>query len=370
MLFVVLKARVRTRVSKAVAWAKRAMREASRPAPIATGLLCDVFRSRDELLAENAPLRQQLLVASRKNKRPAFRGHERGLVVFLSSIVSRWRDALLLVKPDTVLRWHQEGFRLLWKRKPKANRTRRSALPKETIELIQRMARENRLWGAERMRGELLNLGIRVSKRTVQKYMHSRPIEPHRGQSWKTFLKNHCVWACDFLQLYDIWFRPIFAFFIMNVNTKEVLHVAVTRAPTEQWTAQQLREATPFGAGPQVLIRDGDKKYGPDFDRVAEGAGIQVLQIAPCTPRMNAVCERFLGGVRRECTDHVIILGERHLRGVLGQYVGSYFNTARPHQGIDQRIPLARHACASDRAGKIIAFPVLNALHHDYRRGA
>jgi hypothetical protein len=113
--------------------------------------------------------------------------------------------------------------------------------------------------------------------------MHGRPIDPHRGQSWKTFLKNHSVWACDFLQLYDIWFRPIFAFFIVNVNTKEVVRVAVTRAPTEQWTAQQLREATPFGAGPQVLIRDGDKKYGPDFDRVAEGAGIEVLQIAPCT---------------------------------------------------------------------------------------
>ena len=182
--------------------------------------------------------------------------------------------------------------------------------------------------------------------------------------------KHHSVWACDFLQLYDIWFRPIFAFVLINVNTKEVVHWAVTRTPTEQWTAQQLREATPFGAGPQVLIRDGDKKYGPDFDRVAEGAGIEVLQIAPCTPRMNAVCERFLGGVRRECLDHVIILGERHLRTVLGRYVGSYFNTARPHQGIDQRIPLARHVSASDSAGKIIAFPVLNGLHHDYRRVA
>jgi putative transposase len=370
VLLAVLKARVRACVSKAVAWAKRTIREALRPAPIAAGLLCDVFRSRKELLAENTLLRQQLLVASRSKKRPAFRPHERGLLVFLSSIVSRWRDALLLVKPDTIIRWHREGFRLLWRRKSKANRTRRSALPKETIELIQRMARENRLWGAERIRGELLKLGIRVSKRTVQKYMHARLPDLHRGQSWRTFLKNHSVWGCDFLQLYDIWFRPVFAFFIVNVNTKEVVHWAVTRAPSEQWTAQQLREATPFGAGPQVLIRDGDKKYGPDFDRVAEGAGIEVLQIAPCTPRMNAVCERFLGGVRRECLDHVIILGERHLRSVLGQHVGSYFNTARPHQGIDQRIPLARHVSASDSAGKIIAFPVLNGLHHDYRRVA
>jgi putative transposase len=122
----------------------------------------------------------------------------------------------------------------------------------------------------------------------------------------------------------------------------------------------QPREATPFGAGPQVLIRDGDKKYGPDSDRVAEGAGIEVRQLAPCTPRMNAVCERFLGGVRRECLDHVVILGEGHLKSVLGQYVGSYFNTARPHQGIDQGIPLARQATASDSTGKIVAFPLSN----------
>jgi putative transposase len=185
VLLAVVKARVRACVSKAVARAKRAIREALRPAPVAGGLLCDVFRSRDQLLAENALLRQQLLVASRKNKRPTFRAHERGLLVFLSSIMRRWRDALLLVKPDTIIRWHREGFRLLWKRKSKANRTRRSALSKETLELIQRMARENRLWGAERIRGELLKLGIRVSKRTVQKYLHSRPVDPHRGQSWK-----------------------------------------------------------------------------------------------------------------------------------------------------------------------------------------
>jgi putative transposase len=220
-----------------VAWANRAIRAALRAAAIAGGLLRDAFRSREELLAENALLRQQLLVASRKNKRPAFRAHERGLVVFLSSIMPRGSDALLLVKPDTIIRWHREGLRLLWKRKSKATRTRRSAPSNETIELIQRMAGESRLWRAERIRGELLKLGIRVSKRNVHKYMHSRPIEPHRGQSWKTFLKNHSVWACDFLQPYDIWFRPIFPFLIMNVNTKEVAHVAVTRAPTEQWTA-------------------------------------------------------------------------------------------------------------------------------------
>ena len=220
-------------------------------------------------------------------------------------------------------------------------------------------------------RGELLKVGIHVSKRTIQKYLHQAGGHgPHDGQTWKTFLKNHTTWACDFLQLYDIWFRPIFAFFIVDVNTKRVVHIGVTRAPTEDWTAQQLREVTPFGEGPQLLIRDGDTKYGSAFDRVAEGADIEVVKIAPCAPRMNSVCERFLGGARRECLDHIIILGEDHLRSVLLEHVGSYFNTARPHQGIGQRIPLGKRAIMSDSAGKIVAFPVLNGLHHDYQRVA
>jgi putative transposase len=367
----VLNARVRAAVGKLVTWAKKKLTESFRPMPIITGLVGDVLRSRQELVAENMMLRQQLIVASRKVDKPRFRPHERGLLVFLSSVLRRWREAVLVVKPDTIVRWHREGFRLLWSRKSKSGRVRKSPLAKETIELIERMARENRLWGAERIRGELLKLGIGVSKRTIQKYMHrAGSDDPHDGQSWKTFLLNHSTWACDFLQLYDVWFQPIFAFFIVDVNTKEVVHVGVTRAPTENWTAQQLRDVTPFGKGPQVLIRDGDTKYGAAFDRVAEGADIEVVQIAPCAPRMNSVCERFLGGVRRECLDHVIILGEDHLRSVLKDYAEQYFNTGRPHQGIGQRIPSGRRAPTCDSAGNIVVFPVLNGLHHDYRRVA
>jgi putative transposase len=367
----VLNARVRAAVGKVVTWAKKKLSESFRPLPIITGLVGDALRSRQELVAENMMLRQQLIVASRKADKPRFRPHERGLLVFLSSIVRRWREAVLLVKPDTIVRWHCEGFRLLWSRKSKSGRARKSSLTKETIELIERMARENRPWGAERIRGELLKLGIGVSKRTIQKYMHRAGSDgPHDGQSWKTFLLNHSTWACDFLQLYDVWCQPIYAFFIVDVNTKRVVHVGVTRAPTEQWTAQQLREVTPFGSGPELLIRDGDTKYGAAFDRVAEGANIEVVQIAPCSPRMNSVCERFLGGVRRECLDHVIILGEDHLRSVLSEYVEPYFNTARPHQGIGQGIPVGRRAITSESAGRIVALPVLNGLHHDYRRAA
>ncbi len=319
----------------------RALRNASRPSGVAAGLVSDLTRSRSELIAENAFLRQQLIVASRAVKRPVFRGHERGLLVLLARLLPRWRCALPLVTPETVLRWHRAGFRLFWRNKSRAAGSREPRIAGDVIALIKRMATENRLWGAERIRGELLKLGFRVAKRTVQRYMRgARPPSPRRGQSWAAFLRNHTVWACDFLQTYDLWFRPVFVFFIIDVNARRVVHVVVTRAPTRQWTAQQLRNATPFGQGPRFLIRDRDDKFGPGFDRVANGAGTRVVRTAVQAPLMNSVCERFLGSVRRECLDHLVILPERHLHHVLAEYALSYFNAARPHQGIGQRIPV------------------------------
>ncbi len=245
--------------------ARTAVREALRPAPMVTGFVADVFRSRDELLAENAMLRQQLIVAKRRVKQPAFRPLERCLIVALSSVVKRWQSAILLVKPDTVLRWHREGFRLLWKRKSKPTKQRQPRISAETIELIRDMAVRNKTWGAERIRGELLKLGIRVAKRTIQRHILAvRP--PGDGQSWRTFLRNHVVWACDFVQVYDVWFRPVFAFFVIDVNAKEVIHVGVTRAPNAAWTAQQLRQLTPFGEGPEFIIRDNSAGGGSASD--------------------------------------------------------------------------------------------------------
>ena len=197
------------------------------------------------------------------------------------------------------------------------------------------MATKNRLWGAERIRGELLKLGIKVSKRTVQKYMRSVPERRGRSQTWATFVKNHAddIWCCDFVQTYDLLFRPLFLFFLLNQGSRKVVHVAATRNPTQEWTAQQLRNATMEGLAPRFLIRDRDEKFGATFDRVAEGVGTRVIKTAVQAPNMNPVAERFVGSLRREALDHVLLSGQGRLHQIAAEYV-SYFNRARPHQGI------------------------------------
>ncbi len=193
------------------------------------------------------------------------------------------------------------------------------------------------------------------------------------GQNWATFLRNHAgeIWACDFLPVTDLLFRPMYAFFVIALGSRRVVHVGVTRHPTDAWVAQQLREATPFGQRPRYLIRDRDSKYGPAFTRLAAGTGITELRTAYRAPRQNAVCERFLGSVRRECLDHLLVLGEAHLRRVLREYV-AYFNTMRPHQGLQQRIPDPAAVCAlrPEEGGPVRAVPVLGGLHHTYLRAA
>jgi putative transposase len=235
--------------------------------------------------------------------------------------------------------------------------------------LIRKMATANRLWGAERIRGELLKLGLRVCKRTVQKYMRRAPRSPS-GSHWGTFLRTHAkdIWACDFLQLHDAWFRPIFGFFIVEHARRRVVQVGVTRAPSDAWVAQQLRNATPHGEGPRFLLRDRDSKFGKLFDRAATGVGIRVIRTPVQAPRANGICERFLGSVRRECVDHILVLGDRHLERVLAEYV-RYFNAERPHQGLAQQIPTGA-AKPANTNGRVVETPVLGGLHHAYRRAA
>jgi putative transposase len=336
------------------------------------GSLEDLSRSKSQLIAENALLRQQLIILSRSVKRPTYREADRVLLVLLARVVHPWKQVLFIVQPDTLLRWHRELFRLVWKRKSKAT----SHTPKiaaETVALMKEMAGKNRLWGAERIRGELLKLGIHVGKRTIQKYMRSVRTHHPGGQPWATFLRNHAqeAWACDSLQVTDLFFRPLFACFLIELKSRRVIHVGVTRFPTDAWTAQQLREATPYGHIRKYLIRDNDSKFGPCFAKVEATSGIKILKTPYHAPRANAICERFLGSVRRECLDHMLIIHEKQLHRILNAYV-TYFNRARPHQGIHQQIP---EPCVQSlpfhlEREKIITVPILGGLHHDYQRVA
>lgn len=310
----------------------------------------------------------------RSVKRPRCSPADRALLVLLASRAPAWRSALVIVQPDTLLRWHRALFRCFWRRRSRpVLAERKPKVAAETIALIREMAAANTLWGAERIRGELLKLDIRVAKWTVQKYMRDARSPRRTGQPWATFLRNHAgeTWACDFLQVSDLLFRPLFAFFLVDLGSRRVVHVGVTRHPTDAWAAQQLREATAFAQRPRYLIRDRDSKYGPTFARVAAASGIAELRTAYRAPRQNATCERFLGSVRRECLDHVLVLGKAHLRCVLREYI-DYFNTARPHQGRQQRIPepVAVYAVQPEVEDRVLAVPVLGGLHHMYKRAA
>ena len=339
---------------------------------VLVGAVGDAMRSKADLLLENALLRQQLIVIGRQVKRPKLTWRDRAWLVVLSSRVKNWKNALPIVKPETILRWHRDLFRWVWKRKSDKARRGRPALPSERVALIRRLAKENITWGAERIRGELLKLGLPIAKSSIQKYLKGRRAAKPGSQTWSTFVRNHAsaMWACDFLQTRDVWFRDIFVFVIIELSSRRVVHVGVTRHPNEVWVAQQLREATPFGDGPRFLIHDNDNKYGSQFDRVAAGAGIEVIHTPVRAPRANAICERFMGSLRRECLDYFLILSEQHLLRQVNQYV-LYFNQARPHQGLNQHIPTPPiFSNTAGFEGELIGLPVLNGLHHDYQRRA
>ncbi len=278
---------------------RRRLLVATRPAaaPLVTGALADLVRTKPELLAENALLRQQLLILRRHVKRPRCTPADRALLVLLVSRLPAWRPALLLVQPDTLLRWHRRLFHWSWRRKSRSTApAHRPPRAPETVALIREMAAANRRWGAERIRGEFLKLDIRVARWTVQKYMRDARPPRDAGQSWATFLRNHAddSWACDFLPVTDLLFRPVYAFFVIAPGSRRVVHLGVTPQPTDAWVAQQLREATPFEQRPGHLTRDNDSKYGQAFTRVAEVRGIRVVRTAYRAPKENAACERFL----------------------------------------------------------------------------
>jgi hypothetical protein len=284
-------------MGKFLHWLQERIKHWTKPATsvLIIGILSDLTRSRTDLVAENALLRQQLIVLNRQVKRPQLTNPERIRLVFLSRFTKFWKQALHIVQPDTLLRWHREMFRKYWRRKSQG----KPKISPETIALIQEMAKENQLWGAERIRGELLKLGIEVSKRSIQRYMAKEKKSGTPSQNWATFLKNQVngIWACEFTVVTDWLFRQWYVFVVLELKTRRIVYTGVTKYPTDEWTAQQLREATPWGKGPKYLIRDRDSKYATHFSAMAVSSGIKELKTPYRTPQANGVCERFMGSL-------------------------------------------------------------------------
>ena len=320
-----------------------------------------------DLVAENLALRHQLIVLGRKTKRPPLLPRDRVFWLWLSRSWSRWRDSLIIVKPETVVRWHRKGFKYYWAWKSR-HRGGRPVVNRETRELIRRMSRSNPLWGAPRIHGELLKLGIDVSQASVGKYMvrSRKPPSP----SWRAFLDNHVkdLIAIDFFTVPTVTFRVLFAFLVLAHDRRQILHFNVTEHPTAEWTGRQLLEAFPWDTAPRYLIRDRDGIYGNDFKQCVRALAIKQVLTAPRSPWQNPYVERVIGSVRRECLDHVIVFNESHLRRVLRQYL-LYYHGSRTHLSLEKDAPAPRPMEPPNR-GRVVEFPEVGGLHHRYARRA
>jgi transposase InsO family protein len=288
-----------------------------------------LFSKKADLVAENLALRQQVVVLRRKTKCPRLLQGDRVFWVWLSRAWSRWRDSLIIVKPETVVRWHRQGFKYYWTWKSR-HRGGRSAVAPEVRDLIRKMSRANPLWGAPRIHGELLKLGIDISQATVARYM-PRTYKPP-SQTWRTFLDNHVknIVSIDFFTAPTVTFRVLFVFLVLSHNRRRILHFNVTEHHTAAWTGRQLIGAFPWNSAPRYLIRDRDGIYGSDFTRCVDALGIKQVPIAPRSPWQNPYVERLIGSIRQECLDHVIVLNEEHLRRVLRSYL-RYYHESRTH---------------------------------------
>ena len=284
-----------------------------------------LFRSRASLEAEILTLRHQLNVLRRKSpKRLALRNLDRLVFAGLYWLVPRVVNALVIVEPETVIGWHRAGFRSFWRWKSRC-RGGRPKVPFEIRQLIRDMSLANQLWGAPRIHGELLKLGIDVGQTSVAKYMakHRRP----PSQGWKTFLRNHAdgIASIDLFVVPTISFRLLYGLLILRHGRRHMLWLGVTAHPTAESIARQLTEACGWDPAPRYIVRDRDRVYGAVFTRRLRAMGIRDRPTAPRSPWQNGHTERLIGSIRRECLDHVIVFGERHLRHVLLSYM-QYYN--------------------------------------------
>ncbi len=324
--------------------------------------------SRRELMLENLALRHQLQVALRTNPDPRLRPRDRALWVWLHGIwPDGWRRHLRLVHPETVIRWHRTGWRVYWTWKSRA-RLGRPHLTAEVRKLIARMSKENPLWGSERIRGELLKLGIIVSNRSIRRYRW-RPLRPSDDhQRWRTFLSNQLrgIWAADLFVVQTVSYRILYVFFLLRHDRREWIHFNVTASPSAAWIWRQVVEATPLGRQPKFLIHDRDADYGGDFDGRLANLGITGVRTPPRTPKANAIGERIVRTIRSECLDHIVVINERHLRAVLAEFA-HYYNHDRPHRSLRLGSPILT---PTPPTGKVLSRSVLGGLHHVYARAA
>jgi transposase InsO family protein len=327
-------------------------------------MVVDLFRSRAALEAEIWTLRQQINVLRRTApEKLSFSAIDRLIFVGLYRLFPKVCDALAIVKPDTIVRWHRAGFRSYWRWKSRP-RGGRPTVPLEIRGLIREMSIGNPLWGAPRIHGELLRLGIEVGQTSVAKYMARRRRPPSQG--WKTFLHNHAdgIAAMDLFVVPTISFRLLYGLLIVGHGRRQILWFGVTAHPTAEWIANQLTEACGWEQAPRYLIRDRDRAYGEVFLRRLRSMGIRDRPTSPRSPWENGYAERLIGSIRRECLDYVVVFGERHLRHVLKSYM-NYYNETRTHLSLDKDAPLSRTV---ERAGRILCRPILGGLHHKYVR--
>ena len=332
-------------------------------------LLSFRVRSRASLELELIALRHQVTVLRRQRpSRPKLFRADRLLWVWLYRIWPQALHIMVLVKPATVMQWHRKGFRLYWRWRSRSGHPGRPKTPMETRDLIRKMSIANPLWGAPRIHGELLKLGIVVSQATVGRYMPWRPAVP--SPTWRSFLHNHMgdTVAIDMFVVASATFRLLYTVIILGHNRRKVIHFDVTQNPTQVWLAHQMTEAFPWDTAPRYLLRDRDASYGQAFRDRIQVMGIKEVVTAARSPWQNAYVERIIGSVRRKCLDHVIIFGERHLRGVLSSYF-QYYHKTRTHLALDKDCPESRPILPPS-AGKIIAFPQVGGLHHRYERRA
>jgi transposase InsO family protein len=339
-------------------------------------VLC--LRPASALAAENLFLRKQLALYEERQVKPRQATNTTRMTMVWLSRFFNWRPALRIVKPDTFTGWHRQGFRLFWRWKSKPGRP---PLPKDLRALIRRMALENPTWGQERIADELLlKLGLRVSPRTVRKYMPSHcvggPGKRCQSQRWSTFIRNHAkgIVACDFCVAVTATFRILYIFVVIEHASRRLIHVNVTTHPTAQWTMQQFREAIPADHQYRFLIHDRDSIFSEQVDQGVRNMGPRVLKTPARTPVANCICERVIGTMRRECLDFMIPLNERHLYRILTEWV-AHDNEGRPHMSLGPGIPhppaslpalrpVRRHELAANQ--RVRARPVLGGLHHEY----